>query len=284
MPTLSVVTPSYNQGRFIVRTIESVLSQGVPVEYVVMDGDSCDDTADHVKHYEGRLHFVSERDRGQTDAVNKGIAVTTGEIIGWLNSDDVYYPGAFQAVLEHFEANPECDVVYGMADHIDEQDRVIEPYPAEPFDMDRLEETCFICQPALFFRRRVVGRWGLPDVNLRYCMDYEYWLRLGLGGARFDFIPVKLAGSRYYPDTKTLGQRLQVHAEINSMMADTLGYVPDRWLSNWAHTLLRDTWGLKPERKSTTALIALFTLGASLWWNRGVSRSLRRTVRSWLGW
>jgi glycosyltransferase involved in cell wall biosynthesis len=282
MLTLSVVTPSFNQGRFIGRTIESVLSQGVPVEYVIMDGGSCDETADVAKPYEGRLHFVSEKDKGQTDALNKGIAVTHGDVIGWLNSDDVYYPGALRMVMAHFKANPDCDVVYGMADHIDVDDRVIEEYPTRSFDMDRLEEADFICQPALFFRRRVVGRWGLPDVNLRYCMDYEYWMRLGLAGARFDYLERKLAGSRIYPDNKTLGQSLQVHTEINTMLADTLGYAPDKWLCNWAHTLMRDRMGLKPEKKSTTLLVAAAALGASLWWNRGVSGGLWRTVKSWV--
>jgi len=282
MLTLSVVTPSFNQGRFIKRTIESVLSQGVPVEYVIMDGGSCDDTADVAKPYEGRLHFVSERDKGQTDALNKGIAVSQGDVIGWLNSDDVYYPGAFKAVMEHFEAHPGCDVVYGMADHIDVDDNFIEDYPTAPFDMDRLEEASIICQPALFFRRRVIGRWGLPDVNLRYCMDYEFWLRLGLNGARFDYLERKLAGSRFYPDTKTVGQSVQVHAEINSMMADTLGYVPDKWLCNWAHTLLRDKLCFDMSKKYTTALVAAATLGASLWWNRGISAGLWKTVKGWV--
>lgn len=282
MLTLSVITPSFNQGRFIRRTIESVLSQDVALQYVIMDGGSCDETADVAKAFEGRLHFVSEKDKGQTDALNKGLVVTTGDVIGWLNSDDVYYPGALKAVMDHFEAHPECDVVYGMADHIDVDDSFIEDYPTEPFDLTRLEEVCFICQPALFFRRRVIERCGLPDVNLRYCMDYEFWLRMGLAGLRFDYIGQKLAGSRFYPDNKTLGQRRQVHTEINAMMRETLGYVPDKWLCNWAHTLLRDTLGFDPAKKYTTVLIAAATLGASVWWNNGVSGSLWRVVKSWL--
>ena len=280
MLKLSVVTPSFNQGRFIGRTIESVLSQGVPVEYVVMDGGSCDETADVVKPYEGRLHFVSERDRGHIDALNKGIAVTTGGIIGWLNSDDVYYPGALAAVLAHFDANPECDVLYGMADRIDVADQVVEPYPTEPFDLDRLEEECFICQPALFFRRHLIGRFGLPDQNRRYCTDYEYWLRLGLAGARFDYLEQKLAGSRFYPDSKTLGSRLQGHTEINAMMADTLGYVPDKWLCNWANSLLRDSMGFDPAKRYAKMLIAAATIGASLWWNKSISHALWAVVKS----
>lgn len=282
MLSLSVVTPSFNQGRFIARTVDSVLGQGVPVEYVVMDGGSCDGTLDVLKRYEGRLRAVSERDRGQTDALNKGIAVTGGEIIGWLNSDDVYFPGALAAVLAHFEAHPETDVVYGRADHIDEHDGFIEEYPTEPWNLDRLEEVCFLCQPAVFFRRRVIERWSLPDANLRYCMDYEYWLRLGLGGARFDFLDAKLAGSRFYAETKTLGQRLAVHAEINAMMVERLGFVPDKWLCNYAHALLRDHWGLNPSRRWFAPLVGLASFGASLWWNRSVSRGLWKTVTSWL--
>lgn len=282
-PTLCVITPSFNQGRFIGRTAASVLGQGVDVEYVVMDGGSCDATAEALRPYADRLLFVSERDKGQTDALNKGVAVTSGEIIGWVNSDDVHYPGAYRTVLDHFAAHPECDVVYGQADHIDENDAWIEDYPTEPFDLDALTQRCFFCQPAVFFRRRAVGRWGLPDVNLRYSMDYEFWLRLALAGARFDYLPVKLAGSRFYADTKTLGQRVPVHAEINSMLRAALGRTPDRWLCNYAHVLLADKFGLDRQGRLFAPLAAVVSLGASLRWNRGISAGLWRTVRSWLG-
>jgi glycosyltransferase involved in cell wall biosynthesis len=282
MPSLSIITPSFNQGRFIARTVESVLSQSQEVEYVVMDGGSCDETLDVLKAYQDRVKVVSEKDRGQTDALNKGLAVTRGDIIGWLNSDDVYYPGAFRTVLDHFEVHPEADVVYGRADHIDENDQFIEEYPTEPWDLDRLEEVCFLCQPAVFFRRRVIERFGLPDANLRFCMDYEYWLRLGLAGARFQYAKAKLAGSRLYAANKTLGQRLGVHAEINDMMEASLGYVPDIWLSNWAHALVRDKWGFSQGHGPATALIALAALGASLYWNHGVSANLAAMVWSWL--
>lgn len=283
LPSLSAVTPSYNQGRFIGRTIESVLSQDAPAgEYVVMDGGSTDETVAALESYGDRLRYRSEPDKGQPDAVNKGIAATSGEIIAWINSDDVYTPGTFRAVLEVFEKYPEVDVVYGDGDHIDEEDAVIEPYPAEPFDLERLKSRCIICQPAAFFRRRVVERFGGLSLRWQYTLDYEFWLRLARGGAVFSYLPRKLAGSRFYPQTKTSGSKLKVHAEINDMMLATFGRVPDRWLCNFAHARVRETWKLRESGALFTPAVAVNALWASLRWNRAVSPVLARTAASWL--
>ena len=238
---VSVITPSFNQGQFIERTLQSVAMQsGAEIEHVVVDGGSTDNTVDVLKKFGYGVKWVSERDKGQTDAVNKGIRGTNGEIIGWLNSDDIYFTEAISRAVTFFKDHPEVDVIYGMAEHIDQNDQPFEDYPSEPWNFERLKDTCFICQPAAFFRRSVVEKHGLLDDNLHFCMDYEFWLRLGKAGVRFEYLEVKLAGSRLYAQNKTLGSRVKVHAEINDVLKKLFGKVPDRWLSNYTHAVVEE--------------------------------------------
>ena len=281
---LSIVTPSYNQGRFIERTLQSVLGQSRPPdEYVIFDGGSTDETVEVLRKYGSQIRWVSERDRGQTDAVNKGIRATTGDIIGWLNSDDVYWPEALNSVLEFFAANPDIDVVYGDAFHIREDDSIIDPYPTEDWGFERLKETCFICQPAAFFRRSTVERFGMLDETLNYCMDYAYWLRLAARGARFARLQKPLAASRFYAETKTLGARKKVHAEINDMMLSLFGRVPDRWLFNYGHVVIEQT-AVSRARYPTlfSILVSAVSILAALRWNHAISRDMISTVTKWL--
>ena len=278
---MSVITPSFNQGQFIARTLDSVATQnGVEVEHIVCDGGSTDDTIEILRKSNPAVKWISEPDGGQAAAVNKGIRSATGDIIGWLNSDDIYYPGALDRVAAFFSSHHDADIVYGMADHIDADDKIIEPYPTEPWNFERLIETCFICQPALFFRRGIVERYGLLDESLNYCMDYDYWLRLGKAGCRFDYLQEKLAGSRLHDTTKTLSARVKVHREINDMFKKKFGHVPDKWLFSYAH------WATaaKPSVNEKIQFVRLISASvlAALRWNRSVSEKMTRTILQWV--
>jgi glycosyltransferase involved in cell wall biosynthesis len=276
---VSVVTPSFNQGRFIERTLRSVATQsGGLVNHMVVDGGSTDDTVDVLKNFGGDVRWVSEKDNGQTDAINKGIRDTDGEIIGWLNSDDIYYPDAILRVVAFFEAHPEIDVIYGMADHIDQNDKAFETYPSEPWNFERLRETCFICQPAAFFRRRVVEQHGLLDEGLRYCMDYEFWLRLGKAGVRFGYLEDKLAGSRLYAENKTLGSRVKVHAEVNDVQKKLFGKVPERWLWNYAHAVVEEKVNRAAQPRWFAMRMLLVVTMAAWRWNGRISPDMKLQI------
>ncbi len=237
-PLVTVVTPSFNQGRFIRETVESVLAQGYPnLEYLVMDGGSTDETLQILRDYGDRVRWVSEPDGGQANAINKGWRRARGTILAYLNSDDTYLPGAVERAVEHLQRHPEAGAVYGEGYHVDEAGRILERYPTEPFSMARLEETCFICQPTVFLRRDIVERVGYLNESLRYCMDYDLWIRVARA-ATFEYRPEYLATTRLHAETKTLGQRAAAHAEILRMVHRHFGRVPPSWVYAYAHAVL----------------------------------------------
>jgi glycosyltransferase involved in cell wall biosynthesis len=276
MITFSVVTPSYNQGRFIERTIHSVLDQQYPqLEYVICDACSTDETPLIVQKYTTQLKLIREPDGGQADAVNKGIQATRGELIGWLNSDDVYQPGALVTVAAYFSRHTDVDVVYGDANLIDADDRQIGRYYTERWDRRRLPSRPFLCQPAVFFRRRVVDHFGLLDPHLQYTLDYEYWLRLAAGGARFAYLPLTLASSRLHPETKTHTQGLRSHYELNVMLKRYVSAIPDSWILTQTHTELRQDDQRHFNNPFVFAVaVALVSWRLSLQLNRSVSIAL----------
>jgi glycosyltransferase involved in cell wall biosynthesis len=268
-PTITVVTPSFNQGKFIGETIESVLGQGYPrVEYIVVDGGSTDGTQDVLRRYDGRVRWVSERDRGQADAVNKGVAMGHGEIIGWLNSDDTYAPGALERAARVCAARPDVAVVYGDADHVLEDGAHYGPYPTAAFNYQRLAERCFICQPAAFIRRRAFDAVGGVDVDLRFCMDYDLWIRLGRQH-RFVYLGEVLAQSRLHAGGKTLGSSRAMIEEIMATVKQHYGVVPFEWVYKYAdhrfNRAEREVFAAK--RPSVLAFAA--SLVMALWLNRG---------------
>jgi glycosyltransferase involved in cell wall biosynthesis len=215
MPLVSIVTPSYNQARFLGRTIDSVLGQDYPhVEYVVIDGGSTDGSVELLRGFGDRLRWLSEPDRGQSDAINKGFALCHGSICGYLNSDDVLQPRAIRSAVEYFLDHPESDMLYGNAFHIDADDRILGPYDTADYDFTRMLQNCFICQPAAFWRASIAHRVGPFDPDLHYAMDLDYWLRIDRVGGRIVHVPKLLACNRVHPDTKTLSARVRVYREI----------------------------------------------------------------------
>ncbi|MDA8561863.1 glycosyltransferase [Gammaproteobacteria bacterium] len=235
MVKISVITPSFNQDKYIERTIQSVLSQNInDFEYIVMDGASSDKTVSILKSYSSYLKFISEPDNGQAHAVNKGIKMSSGEIIAWINSDDIYYPNTFKKVIKFFDENPNVDILYGNANHINATDHFIDSYPSESFSLKKLKETCYFCQPAVFFRKKCISTYGMLNESLNFCMDYDLWLRFALQGASFAYLPDIFSGSRLYPETKTIGSPVAATKEAVFMLKKNLNYVPTRWLYNYA--------------------------------------------------
>ena len=186
-PRITIITPSFNQAAFIERTIGSVLSQGYPdLEYIVVDGGSTDGTTEILKRCEKGLRWVSEKDRGQTDAINKGIRMATGDIIAYLNSDDVYEKDTLKKVAEYFTAHPEARWATGRCRIIDANDReargLITAYKnflLSRYSYNILLVTNFISQPATFLKKEVFEEFGLFDEKEHRVMDYEFWLRVG---------------------------------------------------------------------------------------------------------
>ncbi len=207
---ITVVTPSFNQGAFIERTIESVASQRGPfeIEHLVIDGGSTDATLSILRRNEGRLRWVSEPDRGQCDAINKGFRMATGDVLAWLNSDDTYEPGALAEVSKALGPRW-ARWCFGECRIIDEGDREIrravsayKSWVSRRYSRIRLLGRNFIPQPATFFRRDLLDEAGPLDETLRYAMDYDLWLRFARVADPV-FVPRPLASFRWHGASKT---------------------------------------------------------------------------------
>lgn len=181
MKKISIVTPSYNQGQYIEETIDSVLSQNIKgLEYVIIDGGSNDETVSIIKKYEKYLsYWVSEQDNGQTDAINKGFRHTTGNILGYLNSDDKYFPGTLKKVLDNFEENNKLKLLYGDNSNLYPDGRLVgKPKVSYDFNIC-LNAYLTIPQPSSFWTRDIYDELNGFNENFQYCFDYDFFLRLG---------------------------------------------------------------------------------------------------------
>jgi glycosyltransferase involved in cell wall biosynthesis len=224
LPLVTIVTPSYNQGAFIEATLRSVLDQDYPqIEYLVIDGGSSDQSQKIIRRYANRLaYWESTLDRGQAHAINKGLVRSHGDILGWLNSDDLLLPGTVSRAVAIFQSEPEVDVVYGRLERIDTQGRRI-PTPTLP--KDRLDFSgvhvigeCLVNQPGAFWRRRWLDRVGMLNEQLHYALDYEYWLRIAQAGGKFKRLTEPVAQFRLSPASKTVGSAVKMAREHLSVL------------------------------------------------------------------
>jgi len=204
-PTLSLVTPSFRQARFIEATLQSVLRQRDDVhEYFVMDGGSDDGTVNLLRHYEPQLTgWVSEKDAGQGDAINKGFARCTGDVLGWLNSDDVYLPGALAAVRAAFAADPELDFVVGWSVWMDEAGTILRTKRRCVDSLAQAHAGMLAAQPTCFFRRSLFEKVGPLDTSLWLSLDTDLFYRMFRVVRRVRSIPRYLAACRLHPAAKT---------------------------------------------------------------------------------
>jgi len=208
-PLVSIVTPSYNQARFLDETMKSVLDQDYPnLEYLVVDGGSTDGSLEIIQRYASRLAWwVSEPDSGQTDAINKGFSHAKGDILAWLNSDDIYQPGAISEAVAFLVENPEVGMVYGDVNFIDENGKVIGKFAARQTDYRRLRRGyVHIPQQAAFFRADLWRQVGPLDPSFYFAMDYDLWVRLA-----------KITRLVYYP---RLWANFRLHGSGKTIAAD----------------------------------------------------------------
>ena len=207
LPTISVITPTFNQGHFIRDTLRSVQEQNYPgLEHIVVDAVSTDDTPQILAEYAAaypRVTVICEPDSGQSEAINKGKRVAQGEIVSWLNSDDVFCPGALQKIGEVFRDNPDAVVVYGLGAKMDRVGKINRWVPYREFSRRALATAYRVVQPAMFYRRDRYWEVGGLDEDLHYAMDWELLLKLSRGGKKVIAINEPIAMLRCYENTKT---------------------------------------------------------------------------------
>lgn len=289
---ISIITPSFNQGLFLEKTILSVLNQEYPqLEYIIIDGGSTDNSTEVIKKYESRLaYWVSEKDRGQSDAINKGLRMATGDVIAYLNSDDVYLPGSLHRVAEAFHRNPDALWVTGAASYVDQSGKEIDQLIPEPVASRREALIRWegvrrpICiEVSNFFRKEVFDKYGFYNERLHYCMDYEFNTNLFLHDISPVILPEKLAHALLHDQSKTVSQKSKFvfeEFEVVKHLAAKLSAEDRRWvLKKWKSKMFWteiDQEGVSPVRCLKSVM------KYPTWSNlRGALGVLRKSATSW---
>lgn len=205
-PLVSVITPVFNQSEYIGQAIRSVQEQDYPdIEHIIVDGGSTDGTVELLEAYGDGIRWISEPDNGQTEALNKGFRMARGQILGWLNADDLYKPYTVRVAAEFMTEHPDVAMVHGAGQYIDQAGNVILTREGGDFDLGKLLAVNTIMSVSAFFRRQVLERVGYLDESLHYVMDWEYWIRIAMADLNMRHIPGPvLAMSREHSDCKTI--------------------------------------------------------------------------------
>ncbi|MEM7537655.1 MAG: glycosyltransferase family 2 protein [Chloroflexota bacterium] len=304
-PLISIVTPSYNQGQFIRETIESVLGQSYDrLEYFVMDGGSTDDTVSILKEYESdpRFHWVSEKDNGQSDAINKAWRQSQGDVVAWLNSDDTYCEDALQRVADAFAHHPDAIGVYGECMYTDAEGVPWrETFQGEVTRQAVLNLSCYIDQPTVFVKLDRAKAAGMVDESFHHQMDYELWLRVGFPND-FVYIPAFLATWRAHEETKSVSNPRRGGDELlriiqkaeegfyplepdeidmlnNGAKRRAIEYLLADSISRETMSLARNHLQKHPEHLKSLSYRAVKTLGRDTMRNVGVSQE---RLRKWV--
>ncbi len=231
---LSIVVPSFNQGQFIAATLDSLVgeaSEGT-LEVIVQDAGSTDGTQEILERYKRHpfMHIFTEQDEGQSDALNRGFERCTGDVLGWLNSDDVLCAGAVARVLNAFSADPEVQLIYGRAYFVDECSERLGLFPTGRLTSMSNRHRCPISQPSTFFRRECYERCGPINRTRKYCMDYELWTKVVLREEKVAYLPAVLSCTRIHGDTKTQNGGLAFIEEIIEMQSALYGSCSPVWV------------------------------------------------------
>jgi len=207
MKLVSIITPSFNQASFLEQTLRSVFEQDHPsIEYIVIDGGSTDGSVEIIKKYEDRLsYWISEKDSGQAEAINKGLARAAGDIVAWINSDDFYLPGAIASAVKAFEARPDAGLVYGDTVAVDEKGEYIHFPKYAQWKLEDLLTFNIIGQPAVFMRRDILLKAGFLDPSFHFLLDHQLWIRMA-SHAPMVYIPERWAAGRFHESAKNVAQ------------------------------------------------------------------------------
>ena len=230
MPLVSIITPSYNQAAYLEQTIQSVLQQDYPhIEYILVDGGSTDGSLEIIHNYADQFaYWVSEPDSGQAEAINKGFSHARGEIVAWLNSDDLYLPGAISQAVAALQADPQLGMVYADAITIDASGQVLTELKFADYGLLDLMGFRIICQPAVFMRRTTLEKAGILDTTYHFLLDHHLWLRLAQQ-APIQHVNATWAAARHHPGAKNVAQAAGFGKEafrILTWMTTQPGFAP----------------------------------------------------------